>query len=103
MMKVVGEEGTSEDDYLLYLKGEFFDAVYLQQNGFDPADASVTPERQAHVFTYVMDVLARGMKFTDKTEARNKFNVLRMKFLDWNGTMWQTLSSKKWKRGRYND
>jgi V/A-type H+/Na+-transporting ATPase subunit A len=37
MMKVVGEEGTSMDDFLVYLKGEFLDAVYLQQNSFDPS------------------------------------------------------------------
>ncbi|NIZ39947.1 V-type ATP synthase subunit A [Entomospira entomophila] len=90
MMKVVGEEGTSDDDYLLYLKGEFFDAVYLQQNGFDPADASVTPERQQYVFNHVIDILASGMQVTTKEESRNQFNRLRMKFLDWNGTMWQT-------------
>ncbi|NIZ47535.1 V-type ATP synthase subunit A [Entomospira nematocerorum] len=90
MMKVVGEEGTSDDDYLLYLKGEFFDAVYLQQNGFDPADASVTPERQQYVFNHVIDILASGMQFPTKEESRNQFNRLRMKFLDWNGTMWQT-------------
>ena len=31
MMKVVGEEGTSIDDFITYLKSEFIDAVYLQQ------------------------------------------------------------------------
>ncbi|HPW47648.1 MAG TPA: V-type ATP synthase subunit A, partial [Rectinema sp.] len=36
MMKVVGEEGTSLEDYVIYLKSEFLDAVYLQQNSFDP-------------------------------------------------------------------
>ena len=46
MMKVVGEEGTSLDDYIVYQKGEFLDAVYLQQNSFDPVDSSVSPERQ---------------------------------------------------------
>src|SRR5574343_480978 len=35
MMKVIGEEGTSLKDYIDYLKGEFFDYVYLQQNAFD--------------------------------------------------------------------
>ena len=35
MMKVVGEEGTSIDDYVTYLKGEMLDAVYLQHNSFD--------------------------------------------------------------------
>ena len=31
MMKVVGEEGTSAEDYIIYQKGELLDAVYLQQ------------------------------------------------------------------------
>ncbi|MGN0715184.1 MAG: V-type ATP synthase subunit A, partial [Anaerovoracaceae bacterium] len=35
MMKVVGEEGTSIEDYITYQKGELLDAVYLQQNSFD--------------------------------------------------------------------
>jgi len=46
MMKVVGEEGTSLEDYVVYLKSEFLDAVYLQQNSFDPVDAAVSPSRQ---------------------------------------------------------
>ena len=40
MMKVIGEEGTSAEDYILYQKGELLDAVYLQQNSFDPIDAA---------------------------------------------------------------
>lgn len=50
MMKVVGEEGTSLDDYIVYLKGEFLDAVYLQQNSFDEIDSAVTVERQNYSF-----------------------------------------------------
>ena len=46
MMKVVGEEGTSAEDYIIYQKGELLDAVYLQQNSFDPIDAACPPERQ---------------------------------------------------------
>ena len=50
MMKVVGEEGTSLDDYVIYLKGDFLDSVYFQQDSFDPVDSAVSPERQAHIF-----------------------------------------------------
>ncbi len=50
MMKVIGEEGISLFDYVVYLKSEFFDAVYLQQNAFDPVDCAVTAERQKHTF-----------------------------------------------------
>ena len=45
MMKVVGEEGTSLDDYISYQKGELVDYVYMQQDSFDPVDASVSVER----------------------------------------------------------
>ena len=45
MMKVVGEEGTSIDDFIVYLKGDLLDAVYLQQNSFDKVEDAVTVER----------------------------------------------------------
>jgi V/A-type H+/Na+-transporting ATPase subunit A len=41
MMMVIGEEGTSLDDFIVYLKSEFLDAVFLQQDGFDEVDASL--------------------------------------------------------------
>jgi V/A-type H+-transporting ATPase subunit A len=85
MMKVVGEEGTSLDDYLVYLKGEFLDDVYLQQNSFDAVDASVSPERQRRVYRLVLEILAADLKAKDKEDARAWFYGLRQKFLDMNG------------------
>ncbi|MDR1863548.1 MAG: V-type ATP synthase subunit A, partial [Treponema sp.] len=58
MMKVVGEEGTSLDDYVIYLKGDFLDAVYFQQNSFDAVDAAVSPERQDYIFRIILKILA---------------------------------------------
>ena len=89
MMKVVGEEGTSIEDYIIFLKGELVDAVYFQQNSFDPVDAAVKPERQKYVFTKLLIVLASKFEFTDKNEARSWFNKLRQKFLDFNGCEWK--------------
>ena len=66
MMKVIGEEGTSAEDYILYQKGELLDAVYLQQNSFDPIDAACEPERQAHEFNVLYDVLTRDYALSDK-------------------------------------
>ena len=86
MMKVVGEEGTSLDDYVLYQKSEFMDAVYLQQNSSDPVDAAVVPERQKLAFSILHDVLASSFSLEDKKDARTFFNELRQRFLDWNGT-----------------
>ncbi|MDR2419117.1 MAG: V-type ATP synthase subunit A [Treponema sp.] len=89
MMKVVGEEGTSLDDYIVYLKGDFLDAVYMQQDSFNPVDSSVSPERQNHTFLVILQILGTKLAFTEKAEARTWFNHLRQKFLDYNGTAWK--------------
>ena len=90
MMKVIGEEGTSAEDYILYQKGELLDAVYLQQNSFDPIDAACEPERQAHEFNVLYDVLTRDYALSDKKEIRAFFNQVRQEFLDGHGTVYGT-------------
>jgi V/A-type H+-transporting ATPase subunit A len=96
MMKVVGEEGTSIEDFAIYLKGEFLDAVYIQQNGFDPVDASTDEERQKYVFTKIVEnVLRKEFSFEDKDKARHFFYNLRHAFLDWNYKPWGTDAAKK--------
>ncbi|MDR1215275.1 MAG: V-type ATP synthase subunit A [Treponema sp.] len=90
MMKVVGEEGTSLDDYIVYLKGDFLDSVYFQQNSFDEVDAAVSPERQKHIFNIILHILASKFTFKDKNSARSWFNKLRQKFLDYNGSAWDS-------------
>jgi V/A-type H+-transporting ATPase subunit A len=90
MMKVVGEEGTSLEDYEIYLKGDFLDAVYFQQNSFDPIDGDCTPERQKYLFQIMLKILRAQLGFMDKAEARTWFARLRQKFLDFNGAVWQS-------------
>ena len=90
MMKVIGEEGTSAEDYVVYQKGELLDAVYLQQNSFDPIDAACEPERQAHEFNVLYDVLTSDYALGDKKEIRAFFNQVRQEFLDWHGTVYGT-------------
>jgi len=84
MMLVVGEEGTSLDDFEIYLKSEFLDAVYLQQNSFDQVDGASNPDRQKYIFNKVHDVLMTKFNLTDKNDARGFFNKLRQAFIDWN-------------------
>jgi len=84
MMLVVGEEGTSIEDFVIYLKSEFLDNVYLQQNSFDSVDGATSPERQKYVFDFVHNVLAKHFSLKEKDEARNFFNKLRQLFIDWN-------------------
>jgi V/A-type H+-transporting ATPase subunit A len=94
MMKVVGEEGTSLDDYVVYLKGDFLDAVYLQQNAFDPVDSAVNTERQRYMFDLLLQILSAKLDLADKAQARTYFYQLRQKFLDLNSTPWNTDSMK---------
>jgi len=89
MMKVVGEEGTSLDDFIIYLKGEFLDSVYLQQNSFDEVDQAASPERQRYIFQHMLRILGNNLNFKDKEEARTWFNGLRQKFIDYNYTPWK--------------
>jgi V/A-type H+/Na+-transporting ATPase subunit A len=90
MMKVVGEEGTSLDDYVIYLKSEFLDSAYLQQDNFNAVDAAVSLERQDYVFAIMCEVLDADFSFKDKAEARSWFYQLRQKGLDYNYAEWQS-------------
>ena len=90
MMKVVGEEGTSAEDYIIYQKGELLDSVYLQQNSFDPIDAACSPDRQREEFGILYDALMSSYALDDKNEIRGFFNQLRQEFLDWHGTEFES-------------
>ena len=84
MMKVVGEEGTSLADFTTYLKAEFLDAVYLQQNAFSDSDATTPVARQKIMFDVVEKALFTDYKFEDKDETRTFFMGLQQMFIDWN-------------------
>ncbi len=95
MMKVVGEEGTSITDYVIYLKSEMLDAVYLQQNSFDLVDANCTTLRQRYVTDKLIYVLGSEYEIDNKDNARSFLNRLRQKFIDWNYTEFQSDAFKK--------
>ena len=84
MMKVVGEEGTSLADFTVYLKSEFLDTVYLQQNAFSDVDASTPEERQKIMFDVVEKALFTEYKFESKDETRAFLMSLQQAFIDWN-------------------
>ena len=86
MMKVVGEEGTSLDDYIDYQKGELVDYVYMQQDSFDPVDASVSVERQKASFDMLSQIVLGSYNLKDKKDVRQFFNEVRQLFLDYNST-----------------
>jgi V/A-type H+-transporting ATPase subunit A len=95
MMKVVGEEGTSLDDYIIYLKSELIDSVYLQQNSFDDVDAFCSRERQNYLFDILMEIVNTSFELKNKEEARKHFAALRQRFIDWNYSQWETEDFKK--------
>ncbi len=84
MMKVVGEEGTSLADFTTYLKAEFLDAVYLQQNAFSDSDATTPVERQKIMFDVVEKALFTDYAFEEKDDTRKFFMDLQQTFIDWN-------------------
>ncbi|MEZ5963699.1 MAG: V-type ATP synthase subunit A [Planctomycetota bacterium] len=86
MMKVVGEEGTSLDDFVTYLKAEYLDASYLQQDAYHDIDAATPAARQKHVYACLHRILRTPMRFADKDNARSFFQKLTQATNDWNRT-----------------
>ena len=95
MMKVVGEDGTTLSDYIIYLKSEMLDAVYLQQNSFDLVDANCGTLRQRYVTDKLIYVLGSDYGLDNKDDARSFFNRMRQKFIDWNYTEFESEAFKK--------
>lgn len=90
MMKVVGEEGTSLDEYIVYLKSDLVDSVYLQQNSLDPVDSSVPKDRQARLFELILRVVDSEFHLSNREAARTLFVNIRQRFLDYNGEKWKS-------------
>ncbi len=90
MMKVIGEEGTSLSDYIDYLKGEFFDFVYLQQNAFDVVDESCSADRQKYIFSFIRGIIESEFNFENKEKALFFFQELRQMFKGWNSCVFES-------------
>ena len=95
MMAVVGEEGTSIEDFAVMLKAEFFDNVYLQQNAFDKVDAATPADRQQFVFDKILEVVDLDFAFTDKDQARRTLVAAQDLFRNWNYAAWESGEFKK--------
>ncbi len=84
MMTVVGEEGTSTEDFAMALKADFFDNCYLQQNAFDEVDGATPADRQRFVFDRILAVLDLDFGFEDKNVARQTMVRGSDLFRNWN-------------------
>ncbi len=90
MMKVVGEEGTALEDFVVYLKSELVDAVYLQQDSFHEVDATCSEERQRYVFDVLRTITDAKMAFASREAARSFFHTLTQMMRDWNYLLWES-------------
>jgi len=84
MMTVVGEEGTSLDDFTIALKADFFDNCYLQQNAYDDVDGATPKERQQFVFDKVLEVIDLKLDLPDKPQVRQAIVAATDLFRNWN-------------------
>lgn len=83
-MEVVGEEGTSLNDMITYLKAELFDFCYLQQNAYDKEDAYCPLDRQKIQLKLIGKILDTSFHFTSHDEARSFFLHLQSKLKNMN-------------------
>lgn len=93
-MEVVGEEGTSLEDMLIYLKAELYDFSYLQQNSFDKEDAYCPLEKQIPLFKLINKIFDKKFSFESHDEARKFFLQLQNQlkntnFLAFNGDQYR--------------
>lgn len=72
-MEVVGEEGITIQDMVIYLKSELYEFSYLQQNAFDKEDAYCPLERQVPLFQLINKVFEAHFHFDGHDSARSFF------------------------------
>ncbi len=83
-MEVVGEEGVSFDDMIVYLKSELYDFCYLQQNAFDKVDAYCPLKRQIPLFRLIQTIFETTFDFPNHDKAREFFLTLQSKIKNMN-------------------
>ncbi len=76
-MEVVGEEGITLEDLVIYLKSELYEFSYLQQNAFDKEDTYCPLERQIHLLDLIEKVFNSEIAFDSFDEARSFYLSLQ--------------------------
>lgn len=72
-MEVVGEEGISIYDLIVYLKSELYEFAYLQQNAFDKEDTYCSLKRQVELIDLMNQIFETHFMFSSHDEARGFF------------------------------
>ncbi|MCB1108388.1 MAG: V-type ATP synthase subunit A, partial [Chlamydiia bacterium] len=83
-MEVVGEEGISIPDLLIYLKAYLFDFAYLQQNAFDKQDEYCPLKRQRELFILIQQIFDTPFNFDSHDDARSFFLELQSQIKNMN-------------------
>lgn len=94
-MEVVGQEGISIDDMIVYLKSELFSFCYLQQNAFDKEDAYCPLEQQKVQFQLMNQIFDRDFVFDSHDSARTYFLQLQTKVKNLNFLNFDSNAYKK--------
>ncbi|GMU24831.1 MAG: V-type ATP synthase alpha chain [Phycisphaerae bacterium] len=84
MMTVIGEEGTSIDDFVIALYADLIDSCFLQQNAFDDVDGATPAERQVFMLDKLLEAVDAGFRFESKDEARKTVFDLAGLLRNWN-------------------
>jgi len=96
MMTVVGEEGTSAEDFVVALKADFFDQCILQQNAFDDVDGATTADRQRFMFDKACQIVDLELGDLDKSHLRELMVRAADLFRNWNYAAEGTEEYDRW-------
>ena len=93
-MEVVGEEGVTLKDLIIYLKAQLYDFAYLQQNAFDQEDTYCPLDRQIALFELIQKIFDASFLFKGHDEARSFFlslqnEIKNMNFLPFQSDRYQ--------------
>lgn len=94
-MEVVGEEGVSIRDMIVYLKSELYEFSYLQQNAFDKEDAYSPLKRQIPLFRIINEIFDKDFNFHSHDEARSFFLDLQNQLKNMNFMSFESDQYKK--------
>lgn len=94
-MEVVGEEGISIRDMVIFLKSDLYEFSYLQQNAFDKEDAYSPLKRQIPLFKLINEIFDAHFVFESHDEARAYFLQLQNEIKNMN---FMTFESEPYKK-----
>lgn len=97
MMLVVGEEGISIEDIVIYLKAEMVDAVCLQQDSYDSVDRATYRDRQISDFALLIRMVHHRFIFKTKEEARQQMTHLQNLFFQMKYCLFQKETYQKYR------